>query len=425
MADTTDDLPAHSPLGASSAERWMNCPGSIALLNKLDLTAVSDEPDYRREGIAMHEAAAHCLAAGTDTWEIVGEKFHDTEIDGPMADAVQVYLDRVRPSINGFHGQRFFIETRLARPEVHASMFGTVDFGAMVPSNMSVAAGACPPKSNTQIRPFLDVTDLKGGEGIVVDPEDNEQMKYYAFMLLDQHFADASDDLDVRLTIVQPRAFDVRGPIRDWWTTAGEIRAWVKDELVPAMLATQIDGDLDAGPWCRFCPAKLVCPLLTGLFKAACVTDPKTIVTMDDKTIGREYQQVQAVKFYLKALEEEALRRLQLGQEIDGIKLVPKKANRVFNEEVEVMIAGKKVAMKTAAALVQLFGDEALTKAEIKSPAQIAGIGPDAKKFVSEWAYTPQTGLTVALASDKQPAVKVAKPKEVFAAAAAVANGGT
>lgn len=415
MTDEPDalDLPEHSPLGASSAERWMECPGSITLLKALDLP-VSDEPDYRREGVAGHEAAAHCLAAAIDTWEIVGEKFHDTEIDGGMADAIQVYLDRVRPSIpappNGFHGRDFFIEARLATPEVHPSMYGTVDFGALVP------AGA------VEAYAFLDVTDLKMGEGIVVDPEFNPQMMYYAFMLLCQHFANLPDDFPVRLTIVQPRAFDQRGPIRDWWTTAGYIRNWVKTELIPAMIATQIDGDLDAGPWCRFCPAKLVCPLLKGLFRAACVTDPKIVVTLDNASIGLEYQNVQAVKFYLKALEEEALRRLQLGEVFeDQIKLVPKKANRVFNEHIVVEVKGKKTSIPINKALVETFGDEAMTKPEIKSPAEIEKISPAAKKFVKEWAFTPQTGLTVALWNDKRVGVKVEKPAVVFGAAAAAA----
>ncbi|MBO8865195.1 DUF2800 domain-containing protein, partial [Staphylococcus aureus] len=29
--------PLHSPLGASSADRWIHCPGSVALIKALDL----------------------------------------------------------------------------------------------------------------------------------------------------------------------------------------------------------------------------------------------------------------------------------------------------------------------------------------------------------------------------------------------------
>jgi hypothetical protein len=45
-------------------------------------------------------------------------------------------------------------------------------------------------------------------------------------------------------------------------------------------------------------------------------------------------------------------------------------------------------------------------------------LGPDVKAWVGEYAYTPQTGLTVALADDKRVAVKVQSATEAFGAAA-------
>lgn len=384
----------------------MNCPGSIALLKSLRLPD-TDEPDYRREGIAGHEAAAHCLAADIDTWEIVGQKFHDTEIDGVMADAIQVYLDRVRPSINGFHGTNFFIESRLARPEVHPAMFGTVDFGALARIHV--------PDVAVTYNEFLDITDLKMGEGIIVEPEDNPQMKYYAFMMLDQHFADLPDEFPVRLTIVQPRAFHQDGPIRDWWTTAGEIRQWVKDELLPAMFDAEVNGTLDAGSWCRFCPAKLVCPLLTSLFGAAAKSDPKIVVNFSDVSLGRSYQYTPAVEFYLKALKDEAYRRLNAGTKIEGIKLVKKKANRVFSSQVTVGEGDAAKLIPITDAVKDKFGAEAFSAPAMKSPAELEKVSPAARAFVKEWAYTPETGLTVALEGDNRQGVKVDKASDVFA----------
>src|ERR1700737_4068962 len=45
-------LPEHSPLGASSAERWMNCSGSVALIAALKTGGAPEEaePDYRTDG---------------------------------------------------------------------------------------------------------------------------------------------------------------------------------------------------------------------------------------------------------------------------------------------------------------------------------------------------------------------------------------
>lgn len=403
---------AHSSKGASSAERWMNCPGSSALIAAFELPE-TDEPSYRREGTAMHEAAADCLARDIDTWEIVGETYYETVMTPEMCDAIQVYLDRVRPSIdrkNGFHGQQFFIEAKLAAPDVHEAMFGSVDFGALVKRQMVERSSG-----DTADISFLDVTDLKGGEGIIVDPEDNAQMKYYAFMLIATKFTDLDDDFPVRLTIVQPRAFSAEGPVRDWWTTVGEIKAWVVRDLLPAMHST--DDALDAGKWCRFCPAKLACPLLNSLFHAANDYDPKAVIDLSSEALGLSYNKVEAVKFYLKALEDEVFRRLSAGKEVRDTKLVNKKANRVFGPTVTAKVEGKDVEIPLEAAVREKFGDAAFSAPELKSPAELEELGPAAKEFVKEYAFMPVTGLTVAVSSDKRTGIKVQSAQERFGAA--------
>lgn len=374
--------PEHSPKGASSAERWMNCPGSSILLNELKLPQ-SDEQDYRRDGVAAHEAAAHCLQQNLDTWEIVGQEFHGVKIDKVIADAVQMYLDAVRADITP--SATLYVEVRIgADPETrpHPNFYGTAD--AVV--------------YDTDI---TTVTDYKHGEGIVVEADNNPQLLYYAYGVLKTRTHVRSDRV-VRLRIVQPRAWHEDGPIRECEPTAGEILQWGDTVLLPAMERAEIDNDFDAGKWCRFCPAKLFCPLLTGIFGAAAKANPNTIPGFGNKRIGLEYQQREAVKFYMHALEDEVYRRNMLGNTVPGTKLVLKKANRIFKDGADALFRAR-------------FGAAAVSPAELKSPAQMAAIGPDAKKLVEQWAYMPQTGLTVAPESDKKPAVKVEKAADTFA----------
>lgn len=406
---------AHSPKGASSAERWINCSGSSALIAALELPQ-TDEPDYRREGIAGHEAGADCLARDIDTWEITGDTYHNTVIDAPMASAIQDYLDRVRPSIDrkkGYHRQQFFIEAKLAAPEIHEQMFGSVDFGALVPEGL-VSEG------NPLGESFLDITDLKMGEGIIVEPDNNPQMMYYAFMLIAVYFDTLGDDFLVRLTIVQPRAFCHEGPIRDWWTTVGDIKRWVARELLPAMNST--DDELVPGKWCRFCPAKLVCPMLSSLVRAAASYDPKEVIGLTAKNLGASYKLAEAVKFYLKALEDETYRRLMIAEEVPGTKLVNKKAHRVFNTTVPMQVEGKEVEVPIIQAIKATFGDEGLTAPEVKSPAELDKLGAKGKAFTKAHAYMPVTGLTVALEGDKRTGIKVQSAQERFGAALANIN---
>lgn len=400
----------HSPLGASGAERWMNCVGSVALIAKFReiLTAMGipeeDDPDYRREGTAMHEAGEHCLRLGLDTWEIVGQKFNETVIDQPMADAIQTYLDRCREDMD--KAVVFYIEYPVSSP-VHPLFYGSADFVAVLSlKNRGAMADVGLDPSEC-----LKIKDLKGGEGIVVEPEDNPQMKYYGFGVIDEIERKSAitlrDDLRVELEIVQPRAFHVDGPIRSWSTTVGEIKAWVHGVLVPAMNAVEVDDTLTPGDWCRFCPAKLVCPVLTSLFRAACVANPKEVVNYGNEALAMSWQYRAGVKFYLKALEDETFRRLNMGNNagFDGIaKLVPKKSNRVWNTD-----AKKEATTK--------FGKDAFTPAEMKSPAELEKLSPAAKLFVKEYAHHPDTGLTVAAWSDSKPAVKVQTTEETFGAA--------
>lgn len=370
--------PAHSPLGASGSERWMNCAGSVALLSRLDLPQ-SDDPDYRTMGTSAHSAGYKCLSEGLDAWEVAGEKFEKHECDADMAGAVQTYLDHVRSLIT--EDTEAFYEFGVDAPDFHKDFYGTLDCGLL-----------------HKKRKHLDIIDYKHGEGIAVDVEWNSQLMYYAFGKLRHH----PDVETVTLYIVQPRAFHENGPIRKWETTADTIRRWAEDELLPAMLRTEMDNDLNAGSWCRFCPAKLICPLMTSLFGAAMQADPAQDVRLSDEALGRSYQYVKAVEQYIKALKDEVYRRLMTGSELPSVKLVNKKANRVWKAGADKVF-------------LELFPKDAMTEPKLKSPAEMEKISPTAKTLVHQHAYTPDTGLTVALASDKAPAVKVTKASETFA----------
>ena len=393
---STEQRPIHSPLGASSAERWMNCPGSVALIKMLNLEE-TDEPEYRGLGIAAHEAGAYCLKNNLDAWEVIGEKFYEHEVDQEMAQAIQVYIDTVRPVMER-EGAIVYIEHGLAYTQNDGRVTEILDPRAdNLLKKYFYGTG-----DNAVARPadkYLDVVDYKHGEGIDVEVEENPQLLYYAFGFLLLH----PEVETVRLRIVQPR-IGYAEPVKTWIVKADYIRDWVADKLVPAMQLTEMEGaEFDAGSWCRFCPAKLICPMQASLFGAANSTNPKTIIELSDQTIGRSYKYIAAVKQYIKALEDEAFRRLNIGGQIPGIKLVPKKANRVFKPEASVIFKAK-------------FGDDAMHPAELRSPAEMEKLGAAAKELVREYAYTPMTGLTVAVDTDKRVAVKVETTEQAFAA---------
>ena len=245
-------------------------------------------------------------------------------------------------------------------------------------------------------RSRLHIRDFKFGAGVVVEVEGNPQILYYAYGML-QRFPAVET---VTLGIVQPRAHHPDGPVRVVEVAADEIRRWAETELFPAMDAVQVDASLTPGPWCRFCPAKLVCPMLTGLFGAA-ASAGNLPVHLDDDRLDREYAHIAAVKNYITALEKRMLERLEAGAQMQYAKLVNKKANRVWRQGAE-------------AEIVSVLGERALSKPELLTPPNIEKLGPTAQALVRQYAYTPFTGHTVASALDSRQAVPASTGAVVF-----------
>lgn len=374
--------PAHSALGASGAERWMNCPGSVALLKRLRIEVETEEADYQALGTHAHEALAHCTEQGVEAWEAIGQPFHGIKLEPDIAEAIQVELDE-RAALIRLLGEAgtYGVEYRISDPAVHEKFFGTVDFWW---------------RDGTR----GGVRDYKNGM-LLVEVEHNPQVLYYAYGLLRSPYFDGVEELE--LVICQPRAFHPGGPVRRWTCSRWFIENWAETELKPAMAAADLEGSLQAGEWCRFCPAKLVCPLVTGVFGAMATASISDQVTTSDEELARQMLLVPPAEAYIKALKLETFARMLKGRLLDGQKLVQKKADRVWKKEAGEILRAR-------------FGADALTEPELKSPAQIDKL-PGGKEFAKEWAYKPDTGLTMAKIDDPRTEVRVRPGSETFAEA--------
>ena len=299
-----------------------------------------------------------------------------------MVASVQEYVDYCRDHTPA--GAQVFVEYRVHDPGVHEYFFGQVDYGWILDDEMGVY-------------------DYKHGEGIAVDCVGNPQPRYYAYGLM--RHPDASQVRRIHLAIVQPRAFHAEGPIRTDELSSAELIDWAFNELVPNMNRALKDKSLMVGKHCRFCPAKLVCPALGPMYRAMATANPARIEKLDDAALSMEYRMQEAVQFYQKALREEALRRALQGSKFADAKLVAKKADRVFKPGAEERIAAQ-------------FGSAAYTDPVFKTPPNIEKLGPEGRVLVKEWAFTPNTGYTMAPREDKRAEVNVQTGAEVFAEAA-------
>lgn len=354
----------HSPLGASSAERWLNCPRSYGLIKT---TGDRDEgSEHAALGTAAHKLAELCLEQNRDTWEWVGfvvdsHTVGDGENNTIDANAVQVYLDFVR-SLPGKHSW----EVRLGNKwKPHPLYFGTADFVAV---------------SDDEIH----IVDYKNGAGIAVDAENNPQLLYYAAGAAFELAGDMDVMTPLHLHIVQPRAAGKE--VKSWSLRLGDLWRWIEDTLIPGMLRAEAgEGEFTTGDWCRFCPAILDCPKQHADLKAINQAD---VEKMTDEEIDLLYPTFATVKMFMKAAETRLMARAMEGKTFTNVKLVNKRSpGREWKEGADTI-------------LIEQLGDEAYTK-KLISPAQAEKLSQKWKDFVKEWGFLPQaTGYNLVPASD-------------------------
>lgn len=390
---TSEDI-GHSPTGASGAKRWMNCPGSIQLAKKLGLFHSSGS--YAADqGTAAHEILSRCLEANPmkEPWEFLGTKVEvhgqEFEVDQNMVDALNVAFQHIEQRIAHAHSMcegntepMLFIETSMKHSEWDG-MYGTTDCGIAVwiASEDSVD---------------IEIDDYKHGMGVYVEAE-TPQTKYYATLIADRLMQDKvikgwHQIRKVTLTIIQPRIPTAEGVIRTIEMTGWELKDWYESELVPALQETENeDAILKMGSWCDFCPVKDRCPAMAQALLSISTAKPPS--EMDNEELGLTLEKITQIAKMKTLFEKEVFQRCAKGEKVHGYKLVKQKANRAWRDEAELQMMFE-------------FGDEAYDKPKLKSPADIEKM-PGGKVFVAQYAYSPETGLTIAPSTDKR---KEAKP---------------
>lgn len=376
MNQIPNTLPEHSPLGASGASRWMKCPGSVSLSAGIN----DPESEFAALGLAAHDLGEHCLKEGKDAWECIGSNCSPHgEVDSDMSDAVQVYLNAIRTAHPDRDQSNSFIEREFYCPDLHEYFYGRADFTYYDAATRT-----------------LHVWDYKHGAGIVVDVEGNVQCMYYGVGML--HELDLWGKVDtVVLHIVQPRGFHYDGPVRSWAISTVDLEDWLDDVLLPAMDTAMTSTETASGEHCRFCPARRrACPQLLKDFDEleelmALAKKKGGAKALTNAQVGRFLKLFGVAKIVAKNAKDIAFERLQAGKKIPGQKLAHSRVNRAWKDDAEP-------------ALVEEFGEDALTKPELKSPAQIDKL-PGGTELTERYAFKPEGGLTVVAEGDARAAV--------------------
>ena len=251
-------------------------------------------------------------------------------------------------------GAEFYLEQRVTFPTIPGA-FGTVDLIIRIDTS-------------------LHVIDFKFGSGVRVralypDPDDdsvdvlNPQLMFYATGArhsLPKLFVDVDEFV---LSIVQPQTIETDAEmVSSVLVTPEEL-----DDFIPAYRA--VCGEalapaprLRRGPHCRFCPAKVLCPLHTQpLLDLAQFVMPPPTAEDYYRALGAGLDLADAAKEISTALRDQAREALNAGHAVPGYALTEGRAVRSWQDEA---------AAAPALLRLGLMRDDVIEET-LRSPAQV------------------------------------------------------
>lgn len=335
-------------VGGSTAERVINCPGSVALAAQMP---PQEENEAMREGTRRHELIAEVLNEKIDSRSIDDEK---------VLDALDLFDNKFDPTSKAL----FDVERRVAFPW-DASIFGTADVIGALDKETAF------------------VLDFKFGDNYQVEADRNPQLMFYAAAAYEsRHWAFEGREY-VELVIIQP-PFIRRGrvTIDDLIVFSANLERAVKTSQQP-------DAPIVEGSHCRFCPAKAICPQKTGAAERAIVT---AIASIGPDTIGHYMDVAQNLEDWASDVRKLTQKALEAGVPVKGWKLVNKRAQRSWIDE------------KAALAALQTLAPD-VTFTEVVSPAQAEkALKAKKLKLPDDLTVAVSSGLTIAEEADSRPA---------------------
>lgn len=215
---------AHSRFAASSAERWMQCPYSVAASERA--RPIPDGP-WAAEGTLAHEK----LEAMVKDPNWAYKTFNDE---------MTSYVLKARQELSVFQEEaflhKFMVEEKVYLDFIHEDMYGTLDYGIIEP-------GA-----------ELHILDFKYGKKRV-SPVESLQLIFYALGIAHKYHYDFAS---VKLTIIQPRC---PGKISSSWETSVKRLKDFEVFFRKGVARVERGGNKPVeGSWCFFCKARLECP---------------------------------------------------------------------------------------------------------------------------------------------------------------------
>ena len=357
----------HSLLSASGAHRWLNCPPSAVLESR--------EPDTS-SAAAEQGTAAHALAE----WKLrralhqaPESDWIDTEMEHLTDDYVAFVQEHISIARETCGDPQVLIEQRLDFSHIVPGGFGTGDAVIIA-------------------EPTLQIIDLKYGQGVLVEAEQNPQLMLYALGAL-HAFGSLYDIETVAVTIYQPR----RGNVDTWETSVAELEHWAETDVKPkAELAAAGEGEFCPGSWCQFCKITPTCRARAEANLQLAKLEFAPPAELTDVEIADVLTRIPQLKTWASDVEAYALSKaVNQGVVFEGFKLVAGRSVRKYTSETDVAKAAE------AAGYRDIWDRKLIT---LTAMEKLMG-KPAFNEILSEYVTKPAGKPTLVPASDKRPAL--------------------
>ncbi len=370
----------HSVLGASAAERWINCPPSARLTAGMQ----DEETSFAAEG-----TAAHALCE----WKVrkaLKMRAGRRPISDYWTDEMEECTDDYRDYIMELVGQaRQICKDPVTMIEQH------LDFSCWVPDGygtgdfLLVADGE------------LNIVDFKYGRGVPVYADHNPQMMLYSLGALEL-FDMLYDIHTVTMTIFQPRLSN----ISVWSIGAEDLYKWAEEELKPkAEMASKGEGEYTPGSWCRFCKARNQCRARAESFLELARMEFRPPALLSDEEIAEVMQQAEELSRWASDVMAYATAAaIEDGRHFEGYKIVEGRSVRKFTDTAAVEQAAKDAGYTDIynKSLITLTAFEKLMGKEVF------------QNVLGQYVEKPKGKLTLVPVSDKRPEVTITNVDDEF-----------
>lgn len=372
-------MSTHAILSPSSAERWMNCPGSVNLSKDEE-----DTPSVNAaEGTLLHDIAAQCLESLSIDANHFLHKHCNVEgfsfvVTQEQCDAVNYYLNEVYAVVEATKGE-LLVEQRLSIEHMTGEQDAKGTSDAVILTMDEII-----------------VIDAKFGRGVPVSADHNPQLLMYAHAAYEE-FKLAYDFKTARVMIVQPRL----NSVTEFTLSIAALDEFAFRVEAAAKACFEPDAPLTPSPKaCQWCRAKATCPALTNEVLSAfdnvepSKAEPSDLAAVMDKA--------DMIEKWVKAVRAEVERRLLAGVTVPGYKLVQgKKGNRQWTDEKIAEETLKSMRVKHE----HIYKYTLATPTALEKLAKSGEIGPRQWERLSEIITQSEGGPSVAPESDKRPAI--------------------